>query len=214
MTHVLILSSDARAETVRKWQGAARKSSYAYHDSESDHYAVLANATLVPIPDEWADIQPASPLPWAGHDLRDDEGQVQDANLRGVAGRRFEVCARDAFYIAVSCNDRPAMLVKLAEQEAEIYRIDEEATCGALDSLGHRVRIAIALALPEGSPVDDLVGAIAILRAAIARVEAVRVSLESASSATMPMDSAWNQGVRAGMARAAQDLTAALKGES
>ncbi|MEE9395207.1 MAG: hypothetical protein V3W41_22170 [Planctomycetota bacterium] len=47
-------------------------------------------------------------------------------------------------------------------------------------------------------------------QATIARVEATVGKIKSASDITMPIDSAWNQGLLAGMGRAAQDMAAAL----
>ncbi len=81
--------------------------------------------------EEWSDIKPASALPWAAHDLRDDEGQVQDANFHVVAGRLVEVCVRDAYYIATACNAYPTMRRQLAEARAEMTKEDARTTEGA-----------------------------------------------------------------------------------
>lgn len=52
------------------------------------------------------------------------------------------------------------LVEEVSKLKAELEELSTEATDGSLEAMGHRVRIAIAIGLPDGAPVDDIVAAI------------------------------------------------------
>lgn len=94
-------------------------------------FGALDAATLVAIPAEWADVKPASPLPWQAWSVGIFSDVVKNPDPEDPNNGNENVAESaehaDAAYIVASCNDRPAMLAKLAEQAATITELTDEA---------------------------------------------------------------------------------------
>lgn len=73
---------------------------------------------------EWTDVEPASAVPWCTDDEDDARERYDVITEAGAAVADF-VSNLDAAYIVTCCNERPALLAKLAEQVAELESLRE-----------------------------------------------------------------------------------------
>lgn len=98
----------------------------------------LSAATPLPMPTAWADIEPASPLPWTARGNSNGRPCVGYGAGFIVIGGTRPASAKDVRYAAVSANDRPVMLAQLAAQAADI------------ELLRRALRTVAVMALSEG----------------------------------------------------------------
>lgn len=76
---------------------------------------------------QFAAVEPESPLPWSAMRAPGplDEVYVDDARGDCILIQGGEIIAKDAGYIVTACNERPAMLTRIAELEAQVARVRE-----------------------------------------------------------------------------------------
>ncbi|MEE9395208.1 MAG: hypothetical protein V3W41_22175 [Planctomycetota bacterium] len=124
-------SSERQRSALYQWpRNSYYEESEAFRSTRSANDALVAMRlprNLVPLPDGFAEVEPASPLPMRvvlvradGYEQWEDEWLCQWADGEDVSCIQHE---GDATYIVTACNERPALRARLAELEAENERL-------------------------------------------------------------------------------------------